>query len=160
MRYTIGKRHDKLKKQADGRKSMATLKLNISLIAPCGMNCGICLGYLREKNKCMGCRKMDAYESSYGRKCIIRSCQILKTHKMKFCSDKCETYPCRRLKNLDKRYRTKYGMSMIENLEHIKQLGIREFMRNEKQRWTCSECGAAICVHRASCLGCGTKHER
>ena len=31
------------------------------LIAPCGMNCGICYGYLREKNKCPGCRKRDAY---------------------------------------------------------------------------------------------------
>lgn len=79
---------------------------------------------------------------------------------MKFCSDKCETYPCRRLKNLDKRYRTKYGMSMIENLEHIKQLGIKEFMRNEKQRWTCSECDATICVHRECCLQCGTKREK
>ncbi len=30
--------------------------LNPVLIAPCGMNCGTCLGYLREKNKCVGCR--------------------------------------------------------------------------------------------------------
>ena len=26
------------------------------LIAPCGMNCAVCLGYLREKNKCPGCQ--------------------------------------------------------------------------------------------------------
>ena len=26
------------------------------LIAPCGMNCGICKYYYREKDKCPGCR--------------------------------------------------------------------------------------------------------
>ncbi|MDD5456566.1 MAG: hypothetical protein PHV30_05985 [Candidatus Margulisbacteria bacterium] len=36
-----------------------------ALIAPCGMNCAICLGYLREKNKCPGCSETDAYESGY-----------------------------------------------------------------------------------------------
>jgi hypothetical protein len=124
------------------------------LIAPCGMNCGICLGHLRDKNQCPGCRKKDAYESSYGRKCIIRSCQILKENNWKFCSDKCDKYPCLRLRNLDKRYRTKYNMSMIENLENIKENGIRKFVKSEKARWACPECGGTICVHRGHCLIC------
>jgi uncharacterized radical SAM superfamily Fe-S cluster-containing enzyme len=42
---------------------------NISLIAPCGMNCSICSAYLREKNKCPGCRLMNI---EYCKKCIIR----------------------------------------------------------------------------------------
>lgn len=124
------------------------------LIAPCGMNCSICLGYLREKNKCPGCRTIDAYESSYGRKCIIRSCQILKENNWKFCSAKCEKYPCLRLRNLDKRYRTKYNMSMIKNLENISINGIRTFVKNEKEKWTCPECGGTICVHRGICYTC------
>lgn len=124
------------------------------LIAPCGMNCGICLGHLRDKNQCPGCRKKDAYESSYGRKCIIRSCQILKENNWKFCSDKCDKYPCLRLRNLDKRYRTKYNMSMIENLENIKENGIRKFVKSEKARWACPECGGTVCVHRGHCLIC------
>ncbi len=128
--------------------------MKTSLIAPCGMNCAICLGFLREKNKCPGCRKMDAYKSSFGRKCIIRSCQILNKNKMKFCCDKCEKYPCQRLKNLDKRYRTKYEMSMIENLENIEKNGIRKFVKNEKKKWKCSKCGNILCVHRKFCLNC------
>ena len=119
--------------------------LNTKLIAPCGMNCGICVGHLREKNKCPGCRKTDAYESSYGRKCIIRSCQIRKENNWKFCSDKCKTFPCQRLKNLDKRYRNKYGMSMIDNLEFIQDKGIREFIKKEKKRW--QRGNKIICVH-------------
>lgn len=118
------------------------------------MNCAICFGYLREKNKCSGCQKTDAYESGYGRKCVIRSCVILKQKRIKFCSDKCEKYPCKRLKDLDKRYRTKYGMSMVDNLEFIKNNGIRMFIKEEKEKWTCKKCGGTICVHRGFCLKC------
>ncbi len=130
---------------------------NKNLIAPCGMDCRLCLGYQREKNRCPGCKKRDAYESSYGRKCIIRSCQILKDNKMEFCSSKCEKYPCKRLKDLDKRYRTKYQMSMIENLENIKKLGLKKFFDNQKKKWTCKKCWELLCVHRDFCLKCGDK---
>jgi hypothetical protein len=130
-----------------------------NLIAPCGMNCSLCLGYQREKNKCLGCRKMDAYDSSYSRKCIIRSCQILKEKKMLFCSEVCEKYPCKRLKSLDKRYKTKYGMSMIENLENIKNLGIKKFLENQKRKWRCKKCDGLLCVHRDFCLNCGDKKQ-
>jgi hypothetical protein len=130
-------------------------KMDFKLIAPCGMNCAICIGYIRDKNKCPGCRKIDAYEFSYGRKCIIRNCLILKQNKMKFCSNKCQKYPCLRLKNLDKRYKNKYGMSMIENLENIDKDGIRKFIKNEKVKWQCSSCKEIICVHRYNCLKCG-----
>lgn len=134
-------------------KSTITLKL----IAPCGMNCGICIGYLRDKNKCLGCRKMSAGKPESCRKCIIMHCKILKEKKMSFCSDKCEKFPCPKLKNLDKRYRAKYGMSMLENLENIKKSGIRKFVKNEQKRWKCPECGELLCVHRSSCLKCGEK---
>jgi len=131
--------------------------IDVNLIAPCGMNCAICLGHLREKKQCQGCREIDAYELSYGRKCTIRSCQILKEKNLKVCSDICEKFPCLRLKNLDKRYRTKYGMSMLENLENIKNIGIEKFVEQEQIRWKCPKCGELLCVHRTSCLKCDTK---
>ncbi len=65
---------------------------------------------------------------------------------MRFCSDGCENYPCRRLKNLDKRYRTKYGMSMLENLEFIRENGVRKFVKREQKRW--KKDGQIYCVHR------------
>jgi hypothetical protein len=40
---------------------------------------------------------------------------------------------------------------MIENLENIEKSGIRAFIKNEKERWRCSEFGGIICVHRGSC---------
>ncbi|MFN8254101.1 MAG: DUF3795 domain-containing protein [Bacteroidales bacterium] len=136
-------------------------QLNIfEMIAPCGMNCRICFGHFREKKKCPGCRERDAYESGYGRKCIIRSCPVLKDKDLIYCSDKCDKYPCLRLKNLDKRYRTKYGMSMIENLGNIKNHGVEKFVELEQKRWKCPECGELLCVHRFFCLKCGAKRDK
>ena len=126
------------------------------MIAPCGMNCGLCIGHMREKRKCPGCRAIDAYKSSYGRECYIRSCQILKNNNWKYCSGKCEKYPCTRLKNLDKRYRTRYGMSMIENLSSIKKNGLEVFVKMEEEKWKCTVCGFGLSVHRDFCLNCKT----
>jgi len=128
--------------------------LDASLIAPCGMNCAICHGYLREKNTCVGCRNDDVDKSAYCRSCIIKNCEHIENSESKFCYE-CEKLPCKRLKQLDKRYRDKYHMSMLENLEYIKNKGIDKFLKNEKKRWTCRNCGSIICVHRDKCLECG-----
>lgn len=39
-------------------KTQSEPKYN-GLIAPCGMNCGLCIGPLRDKRPCGGCFKMD-----------------------------------------------------------------------------------------------------
>ena len=131
-------------------------KIKSSLIAPCGMNCGICVAYLRDKNKCPGCSVPDPNKSISRANCKIINCPIFKEGKTKFCFQ-CEEFPCDSLKHLDKRYRTKYNMSMIENLNSIKKNGIRKFIKLEKQKWTCSKCGSIICVHKKNCLVCGSK---
>ncbi len=118
------------------------------------MNCGICLAYLRKERKCPGCNEADTNKSPSCIKCIIKNCEIIKQSQSKFCYE-CEKYPCKRLKQLDKRYRTKYSMSMIENLESIKEIGLVAFTENEKKRWRCSKCGGVVCVHRGYCLTCG-----
>lgn len=78
--------------------------------------------------------------------------------KGKYCFS-CSTYPCRRLLQLDARYRKNYRMSMLENLEAIRKSGIRKFMRGEKTRWACKQCGGTICVHRHNCSACGAMAE-
>lgn len=133
--------------------------MNSNLIAPCGMNCAICFGHIREKNKCPGCNLIKNEKSDYCRKCIIKNCTLLKENKMKFCSDKCDKYPCKRLKSLDKRYRTKYGMSMIENLYNIQKTGVKKFIDSEDKKWRCIKCGSILCVHRDLCLNCGEKRK-
>jgi len=127
--------------------------MNQSLIAPCGMNCSICLGYQREKNACGGCRNFSENTPGYCRSCIIINCETIKSNKSGFCYE-CDLYPCKRLKQLDKRYRTKYNMSMLENLESIKTIGLKRFIENEQVRWKCDICGESLCVHREVCLTC------
>lgn len=137
---------------------MTTTSLRYNgLIAPCGMNCGLCIGHLREKKPCGGCfKKDDENKPKQCRSCIIVNCELLAKTESGFCYD-CEKYPCARLKRLDKRYRTNYGMSMIENLAYIQTHGFNDFLKNEEIRWTCTKCGFGLCVHRDICLNCKNK---
>ncbi|MFC2078843.1 DUF3795 domain-containing protein [Candidatus Bipolaricaulota bacterium] len=128
--------------------------LNSMLIAPCGMNCGLCSGYLRGKKQCPGCHGEEEKKPKYCIVCRIKTCEELAACEGEFCHA-CDKFPCARLRQLDKRYRTKYGVSMIGNLETIREIGLDEFVTREKKRWTCPECGVLICVHKENCLGCG-----
>ncbi len=120
------------------------------------MNCGLCLGYHRLKNKCDGCHSTSLNKPNHCINCSIKNCELLSSGKSKYCFT-CHKFPCKRIKNLDIRYKAKYGMSMIENLNSIKEIGIRKFTLKEKQKWACSKCGNIICVHREICLECGEK---
>jgi hypothetical protein len=121
------------------------------------MNCGICMAFLRDKNRCPGCRAEDAPQTAARVRCAIFNCDLIRTGGAKFCLIRDES-PCRRLKALDRRYRSRYRMSMIENLAAIRAGGIRRFAADEKRRWTCPDCGGTINVHRAVCSACGRKH--
>ena len=127
-------------------------RMDSSMIAPCGMNCGICLGHLREKNQCQGCRTPRDVMMKTCRECSIVRCEKRIGKEADYCY-LCDSFPCARLKALDKRYRTKYGMSMMENLEYIREHGIDTFVEKEKRRWRCDTCGGYICVHRGVLLG-------
>jgi len=132
--------------------------MNEELIAPCGMNCGLCASYLAMENDlkkkgigktyCAGCLPR-------GKNCYYKKqCDLLGKGLVRFCYD-CGDFPCRRLKTLDKRYRTFYHMSMIENLEYIRDNGINKFLEREQEKWRCPECGGVICCHNGICFNCG-----
>jgi len=127
-------------------------KIKIKNIAPCGMDCALCLGFQREKNRCPGCKEKYGDTPMEEVRCIIVKCAE-KNDRFDLCF-KCEKFPCRRIKQLDKRYRTKYNMSMMENLLYIKEKGIRQFVKQENEKWRCKECGSILCVHRKYCLNC------
>jgi hypothetical protein len=128
------------------------------LIAPCGMNCGLCVSYLAMKNDlnrqgfhkkyCPGCIPRGEY-------CLFMKdqCNLVGKGLVRFCFE-CGNFPCRRLKSLDKRYRTKYHMSMIDNLKAIQEGGMDKFLNTQKVKWTCPNCGGSICCHNGLCLHC------
>ena len=134
------------------------------LIAPCGMNCSVCSNYLAMKNDlkkwgisksyCAGCLPR-------GKNCTFmkKNCDLLGNGLVRFCYE-CRDFPCKRLKALDKRYRTSYRLSMIENLESIKSNGMAEFLDNETEKWRCEKCGETICCHNGLCYHCDREKMR
>ena len=101
----------------------------------------------------------DENKPEHCRSCSIINCELLAKTESGFCYD-CERYPCARLIKLDQRYRAKYGMSMIDNLNYIQTQGLDEFLMNQELRWTCKECGSGLSVHRAFCLHCKEKYSK
>jgi len=136
-------------------KKVLPAALRPELIAPCGMNCGLCMSYLRDKNTCKGCRSGDEGKAKSVLGCTIRKCErVSASESSGFCAE-CESLPCPRLKRLDARYRHKYRMSMLDNLTAIRQKGVEVFVESERERWACAECGGMQCVHTAECIYCG-----
>jgi hypothetical protein len=133
---------------------METLvKFNEEMIAPCGINCGTCIAYLREKNKCHGCRHADLNIPKTRLSCRIKNCEHLQNTESKLCYE-CQIFPCARLNHIDKRYRTRYKSSLINNLVAIRENGISTFLAGEVRKWSCPNCGAVVSIHRENCIRC------
>ena len=126
------------------------------IIAPCGLNCSLCRAYVREHNPCPGCRGEDTNKSNACLTCAIKNCEELAAGGHQFCST-CDKFPCAELLHLDARYKANYGVSAIGNLEYIKTIGVERFVAKEKAKWTCTECGALLCMHKPQYLNCGHK---
>lgn len=143
-----------MKRAPRPKLAVAVKPIQARMIAPCGMDCALCIGHLRETNRCPGCNvRLDQAKPPHCVHCRIKECTE-QGHPNRFCGE-CPAFPCRRLRQLDLRYRTKYGMSMLANLETIRAFGIRKFVAQEKKKWACPTCGETLCVHRKECLRCG-----
>ena len=130
-------------------------KIEVIHIAPCGMNCALCIGYFgytisggKRKVRCTGCITVD-------KNCafIKKSCKKLTKKEISYCYE-CDGFPCERLKKLDKRYRKRFDMSMIENLEFIRDNGMEKFLKQQEKKYECPDCGELICVHDKKCYNC------
>lgn len=126
-------------------------------VAPCGVICDICLGFQRDKNKCVGCNH-TGNKPYHCTVCSIKSCPEKRGDEKLLCND-CDKFPCKRIRNLDKRYTVKYGESPIQNLNTINEIGLESFINKETEKWKCAKCGHLLCVHRELCLKCGSKNE-
>ena len=126
--------------------------LHPELVAPCVMDCGLCIAHLRKRKRCSGCNGDDATKSAHCATCAIKTCGDRAAGV--FCFE-CSRFPCARVRHIDRRYRGKYGMSMVENLERIQEVGIDAFVAGERVRWAYPECGGVLSVHRPACVYCG-----
>lgn len=134
------------------------------LVAPCGMNCNICAAYLAATHdvkgkgiqmmNCIGCRPRN-------KQCTFlkKKCELLLKNKVQYCYE-CDSFPCESLAAIDKKYRTNFGMSEIENLLHIRDEGIESFLGAEEAKWRCQGCGGTLCCHNGICFDCDLEELR
>ena len=109
------------------------------------MNCALCQTFQGKGIVCPGCGENVTRTSC--RKCSIRLCG----QKTRFCFT-CSQYPCARLKRLDKRYRLKYGMSMLDNLNLLKEQGMEALLAQQRAAHTCPGCaGPEPCIKVRAC---------
>ncbi|MCE1163901.1 MAG: DUF3795 domain-containing protein [Bacteroidetes bacterium] len=132
---------------------------NTTLIAPCGIYCGVCKTYLRKKNKCRGCRA-DTDDIPVTRaRCKIKKCVNLKNNNG-FCGEVCVLFPCADIKRLDARYRKKYNTDIYANLHYLYKNGPAAFLKKEKKKHKCLSCGGVVCIHTGECFECGNAGAR
>lgn len=137
---------------------------SLDLVAPCGMNCGICKSYLaysrgvHEKkghvSHCQGCIARN-------KNCtfIKKGCDKIRKGQIRFCFQ-CPDMPCKRLTHLDEHYRARYSMSMVENQKMIKEKGIEEFLESQADKYRCQSCGDVVSVHDGKCYVCGYQGQK
>ncbi len=120
------------------------------------MNCAVCSRYLAHVNnlkrsQCIGCRPR-------GKKCayLFGKCggpRDSSRRKARFCFE-CREYPCKRIGQMDRRYRLNYGMSVMENLEFIRAKGLEAFLRQQRRKYHCPTCTGLISTHNGKCFRC------
>lgn len=129
-------------------------RIEPAMFAHCGMNCLVCYKHCCHKNPCAGCLKSAQGKPEHCRKCRIKAC--VKERQLTYCFE-CSEYPCGQIKRLEKSYHTRYCASLIENSRMVKEQGMAAFLQQQKERYTCAECGGIISLHDAECSECGWK---
>lgn len=128
------------------------------LIAPCGMNCGVCDKYLayshqipRKRGRicyCSGCRPNNKMCSF-----IKKRCPTGNIHRVKYCYE-CNAFPCELLTGASSKYRERYGYDFVDALRQIQAKGVDWFVREQDRIHRCPACGDAVCIHNKKCYTC------
>lgn len=141
------------------------------LIAPCGLYCGVCairLAYEMNNEKfksvlvkvyrpliskpdqiqCTGC-KSDGVKFKHCQRCNIRNCAEKKGFEGCY---ECGEFPCFRVKLFPIK---KARQVMKRVVPEWKKLGTEEWVRIQKERYICSECGNSLFRGAKRCNKCG-----
>ena len=129
---------------------------NQFLVSYCGIYCGACPSYARSKT-CLGCKSLNPAQKNASKyQCKIRNCCLSKD--LDFCFN-CEIYPCSNLLKLrnshlkDDKY--EYRHKILYSLVRISKIGLDVWLNEQKELWTCPECGGDVIFYENKCLKCG-----
>jgi len=129
-----------------------TSEISEVLLAPCGVNCLACYMHLRKKKPCLGCLGQENSKPEHCRICKIKTCT--KNKGVDYCFS-CSMFPCEIIKRLDKSYRTRYQISIIEDAIKLRAIGSKWYLQEERKRWKCSACDGIVSMHDKVCSECG-----
>lgn len=148
--------------------------VNLNLVGRCGLYCGACTIYraykdserlrrtIAEENdcepqqiRCEGCQRVltDGWEveENWGKNCKIVVC--LEAKGLEYCYE-CDTYPyCKKFRYIADSC-LKKGEDLMSNLERIKAGKVKEWLREEDEKWRCKKCGKPIAMDLKECHWC------
>lgn len=132
-----------------------------NMIAPCGLDCSLCQQAHSREAPCPGCLGSDEDKPDFcSAQCAIIHCGTRKARSYRFC-DECPEFPCEAARERENRYMSQYVLreSPFGNLREIRQNGMDAFLRRQKERWSCGQCGGVVSVHTGLCRDCGKQYD-
>lgn len=147
------------------------VEINKNLLAPCGLYCGVCSIYIAHRDdnekfkralmkvykpfikgiedlKCTGCLS-DKEVFPVCRSCPIKDCTQQKG--IEGCHE-CEEFPCKFIEN----FPIEVGKKVIlRTIPTWREVGTKEFVQMEEERYHCPECGNALFRGAQRCNKCG-----
>lgn len=132
------------------------MKQVINELAPCGVFCGACPSF---NKTCLGCASESKEQTRTSKwSCKIRDC-CYNIEEKSFCID-CSQFPCK--KNRKKLYDThpgdakfRYRHEIPEIFGKMKEMGIEDYLKYQKRRWSCPYCGGIVHFYHYKCSKCG-----
>lgn len=129
----------------------------------CGLFCGACSSMLlHEKNEgdagladfnceyeeepCAGCASGCNQDCEY-----ILCCKAHEADTCAFCSE----FPCKLIQNFSKD-EWPHHIEVLDNLSRMKDIGVEAWIEEQKQRWSCPNCGARTHWYQSTCRNCKT----
>lgn len=129
--------------------------IRIPELAPCGVYCGACPSFGKSCRGCADESREQGRSSKWG--CKVRVCCYEQEQK-DFCIE-CEKFPCKahKKKLLDTHPedpRFKYRHEVPANFSKMKEKGIDDYLRYQKERWACPSCGGTVYFYHYRCGRC------
>ncbi len=131
---------------------------NPDALAPCGIFCNACPSF---NKTCLGCPSENTHQkrtSKWG--CQIRNCCYTDKNLM-FCGQ-CNQFPCDTItKKLINSHpgepAFKYRHEIPDNVQQLRELGLKLYLKSQNQRWACPSCSGIIQFYHYTCNRCGKK---
>jgi uncharacterized protein DUF3795 len=124
-------------------------------LAPCGVFCGACPSF---EKSCKGCASQDTNQKRKSKwTCKIRNCCYL-TKDIDFCFE-CNELPCKEFERKifsshPKDPRFQYRREVLNNLETLSKLGIKDYLKYQNKKWECPICKGRIHWYHYRCSQC------